>query len=88
MKAPPPFPEVVVIASARHAGAWLMIESVADAAECLRGEGWPTQACGAAYRVAVQVCDDALAGRAHVEAARRAFVAASKEAGVLVPEAN
>ena len=60
-----------------------MVNSVRDAAEMLV-KGWPEEGRGPAYRAALQACHDALAGSAKPAVARAAFMAAAREAGIIV----
>lgn len=57
-----------------------------EALECLSGP-WPI-ITGHCARIAAQSCRDALDGLRAPEAARQAFAAAAREAGVLVPRRN
>ncbi len=58
------------------------VSSVAEASEILR-QNWPVQR-GKELSRARRACLDAMEGTGSVEEARTAFVAAAKEAGVLV----
>ena len=58
------------------------VSSVADAAEILR-QNWPVDR-GRELSRARRACLDAMEGTGSVEEARTAFVAAAKEAGILI----
>jgi hypothetical protein len=64
------------------------VHSVAAAAAMLLGARWPTARRGPAYAEGLRVCRDALEGKRTAEAARRAFIAAAQEAGILVRAAQ
>jgi Protein of unknown function (DUF982) len=57
----------------------MRVESVRDAAICLKSY-WPTGE-GRSYELAVKACEAALAGTMSPDSARRAFRAASEDAG-------
>jgi len=63
-------------------GKYRTITGTRHAAECLLTL-WPSDH-GAAYRMALAECLDALEGRATSQAARRAFIAAAREADIVV----
>ena len=78
-----PFKQVVV--QTDEIGPLRAVKSVREAAECLVDD-WPTEGRGRAYHIACIICHRTLAGDIAAEAARRAFIAAAKEAGVFVRE--
>ena len=78
-----PFKQVVV--QTDEIGPLRAVTSVRDAAEYL-ADGWPTEGCGRAYKIACMICRHALAGDMAAEAARGAFIAAAQEAGLFVRE--
>jgi hypothetical protein len=78
-----PFKQVIV--QTDEIGPLRAVGSVREAAECLVDD-WPTEGRGRAYHIACIICHRTLAGDIAAEAARRAFIAAAKEAGVFVRE--
>jgi hypothetical protein len=58
------------------------VSTASEAMQCLL-KTWPGKR-GPKHREAVQACHDALTGSKPTTSARRAFVAAAKEAGVLL----
>ena len=60
------------------------VGSVAEAAEYLVGSDWPRR--GAQHCAAATACLQALAGEISPEAARQAFIAAAREAGIFIGE--
>ena len=67
-----------------NAGRVLTVASVEDALEFLHRH-WP-HTKGRKFNTAERACHDALEGKQTVEAARSAFIAAAKEAGIYVKE--
>ncbi|MBB3234778.1 DUF982 domain-containing protein [Phyllobacterium endophyticum] len=67
-----------------NAGRILTVASVEDALEFMRRH-WPRDKAGK-FNAAERACLEALDGRQSVEAARRAFVAATQEAGLYIKE--
>ena len=63
------------------------VASVREAAEMLASDGRPRTAAET-YEIACIVCRRALAGDVAAEAARRAFIAAVKEAGIFVHDGD
>jgi hypothetical protein len=61
----------------------LAIDNTREAAECLM-ELWPTLD-GPAFHRAILICASALDGKTDHRGARAAFLAAAKEADILVP---
>ena len=87
MPAPPsPFSPQVLIEYGRRVGTHYVVGSARRAAECLIEGSWPTEGRGPAYGAAVKACLAAVEGTGDVEAARKAFIAAAKEAGIFVRE--
>ena len=58
-----------------------LVKNANEAADLLAG-AWSVQ--GPKYRLAMQACRDAVAGRRSAEEARKAFADAAREAGILV----
>ena len=79
-----PFDRTVVTQSNKP-GRQRFVGSVRGAAECLVFD-WPTAKRGRAFLVALEACVAALDEPGTIEATRLAFVAAAKEAKVLVRE--
>lgn len=75
-------PVTISVARPRH---YRDVTSVREAAECLMAR-WPEGEAGdrPAYAAALQACHDTLAGRRTAAHARRRFVAAASEAGILI----
>ena len=66
-------------------GHYVMINSTERAAEFLLNE-WPDTVEGKAYVAAARVLVEAHEGRATIDEAREAFIAAAREAGVFIYE--
>jgi hypothetical protein len=81
------FDKLVVIEDRRRVGSRRNVGSVREAAACLLDEKWPKPR-GPKSRAAAEACLQALAGEILPEAARQAFIAAAREAGVLIGEAS
>jgi hypothetical protein len=64
-------------------GRFATISSTERAAEFLLNE-WPDTIEGQAYTAAAQILVEAHQGRATISEARRAFIAAAREAGIFV----
>jgi hypothetical protein len=80
------FSRLIVIEYGR-VGQLRHIGSVREAAECLLGK-WPNEGRGPKFSQALEACHNALAGDGSAESARRAFIAAAKEADIFVREAG
>ncbi len=78
------FDKLVVIKTSRI-GRFRNVGSVAEAAEYLVGSDWPPLR-GARHRAAATACLRALAREISPEAARQAFIAAAREAGIFIGE--
>jgi hypothetical protein len=76
----------LVVIETRRIGQLRNVGSVTEAAECLVASDWP-RPHGAQHRAASRACLRALAGEISPEAARRAFMEAAREAGILIGEA-
>lgn len=59
-----------------------LVATAWEAVECLRGQ-WPAAAHDGSYRAAYRACQDALDGWRRSADARRAFVRAAENAGLL-----
>ncbi|GGA89695.1 hypothetical protein GCM10011491_16960 [Brucella endophytica] len=77
-----PVPVVIRIGEARSR----VVASAWEAVECLRTY-WRNREQGRTYRQALQTCLDALDGLKPVAKARRAFIHAATEAGLLLRRA-
>jgi len=73
-------PSVVIETS--RAGRLRAVGSVREATELLLGD-WPAENRGSAWRNACEAAHAALAGTLEPNTARKAFIAAAKEAGIL-----
>ena len=63
------------------------IGSAKEAAECLL-RGWPELGRGKRFLTALEAFRNAVTGKGQVEPARKAFIAAAKEVGIFVREAE
>jgi len=77
--------DVPVAVEGQELGRLQVVTDTVQAAEILL-QRWPAEERGAKYRAALRACMDVMEQRRTVAVARKAFIAAAKEAHVFVRE--